>query len=106
MSLLILDTIDFMFAQFSFFTGASFGLMLLKSAIIQFFSGALIPFSFYPSWAQVILNLLPFASTLSSPTLIGSLQVLGLQLFWCIVLCLLSTFIYSKSCKHVISVGG
>lgn len=44
--------------------------MLLKSAIIQFFSGALIPFSFYPSWAQVILNLLPFASTLSSPTLI------------------------------------
>ena len=114
MSLIILDTIDFMFAQFSFFTGASFGLVLLKNAIIQFLSGAFIPFSFYPEWAQTILNILPFASTLTSPTfiimgnysLIQTLEVLGLQLFWCIALSLLSSFIYSKSCKHVISVGG
>lgn len=114
LSLYILDTFDFIFAQVSFYTGAGFGLMLLKDSVVSFLSGALLPFTFFPMWTQKFLEFLPFASMLATPnmimmgnfTLLESLMKLGLQVLWALVLGFIAWLTYRASCKHVISVGG
>ena len=98
----------------TFFTGASFGLYLLKASIIEFLSGSLIPLAFFPSWAQSFINFLPFAGIISIPnlilmgnfTLIQALKNILLQIIWMIIMILIAKFTFSKSCKHVISIGG
>lgn len=113
-SLIIYDTLDFIIAQLTFFTGASFGLYLLKASIIEFLSGSLIPLAFFPSWAQSFINFLPFAGIISIPnlilmgnfTLIHALKNILLQIIWMIIMILIAKFTFSKSCKHVISIGG
>ena len=114
LAMLIIDAFDFMIGQMAFFTGALFGIMLVKSAVYGFLSGAMIPLSFFPAWAQNIFLFLPFASMLQTPAFIAlgmyglpqTLLQLGLQLFWVVFLNLLSLWTYAGSVKRVVSVGG
>lgn len=90
------------------------GLSQVTNAIIQLFSGALIPLSFFPVWSQKIMNFLPFSSVIYTPTMIyldkfDSLEIvryLGLQFIWVVIGIFFSKFIWKKVIKHLVILGG
>jgi ABC-2 type transport system permease protein len=130
LSVLIFDSFNFLFGQIAFFTGALFGVMLIKDTFLQFFSGAMIPLSFLPTGLADTLRILPFSSLMETPVflllnmydtqgilsffgftvqmngaLIGLIKIF-IQFVWLIVL---ETLCYSSNrriIKHVVSVGG
>ena len=66
------------------------GSNLLKTSIVAFMSGSLIPLAFFPKVISDILSFLPFSSLIYTPVMIivgkydasQILQALLLQLFW------------------------
>lgn len=113
-SLSILDAFNFLIGQLAFFTGAEFGIMIMKDTILSFLSGAMITISFFPDWLALTLRILPFASITEMPvfflmnryTPVEGITNLCIALGWAIVLNAISYFSYSKIAKHVISTGG
>lgn len=98
----------------AFFLKNIWGFSLLKTNLVNFFSGAVIPIAFMPQWAQNILYCLPFASLSYTPVMIymgkyGALQTalsLFLQAFWALAFWALSKLVWLISLKHVTVQGG
>lgn len=94
------------------FTINGFGVFNLERAIFNLFSGTLVPIMMLPQTFQVIYQWLPFQYTVYSPSsiLIGSendyAKVLGIQGVWIVVLYLLSTFIWNRSIRKAVILGG
>jgi ABC-2 type transport system permease protein len=88
--------------------------MLIKDIVLSFFSGSLLPSSFFPSWLNDILRFLPFQSMVEKPIMIlmGKLntieiiEAVAIQLLWLVVLNLLCSITFNRIKKHVVSVGG
>ena len=70
------------------------GSNLLKTSIVAFMSGSLIPLAFFPKVVSAILSFLPFSSLIYTPVMIivgkydasQMLQALLLQIFWLLVM--------------------
>ncbi|MFA6874737.1 MAG: ABC-2 family transporter protein [Bacilli bacterium] len=130
LSVLLFDTFNFLFGQIAFFTGALFGLMLIKDTFLQFFSGTMISLSFLPQGLSDVLRILPFSSLVETPTylllniydtvptlsffgtvvsvpgpLIGLIKI-GIQAIWLILLESLCYLSNRRIIRHVVSVGG
>ena len=83
-------------------------------AVVNLLSGMLIPIAFFPEWAQLIINLLPFSSSIYTPTMIylgkisgtDILIALGLQIFWVIVLKVISKKMWQSLIKNLTILGG
>ena len=98
----------------AFWTMSSWGLRNAKNAIVNFFSGALVPIALLPGWLQGIVNVLPFKNIIYVPTMIYmgqySLQEaamnIGLQLFWAAALWLLTKALFGLSIRKVSINGG
>lgn len=111
---LLFDVIDYIFGLVSFYTMASFGLFQIKEVAINFLSGVFIPISFFPGWAEKVMNLLPFAGMAQNPTLIylgrmsisQALYSIGLQVIWLILLETFAYLFYQKAIKIVTIQGG
>ena len=114
LSFIISDSLNFLIGELSIFTNALFGLMLIKDIMISFFSGSLLPSSFFPSWLNEVLKFLPFQSLVEKPIMIlmgrldtqGVIEAIMIQLIWVVVLNLLCTFTFNRIKTHVVSVGG
>lgn len=114
LGLIIMDTLDFLFGLSAIFTGALFGLGQIKMIVFQFLSGALIPLTFFPGWLNGIISFLPYKTMVSTPISIllgqidssGYMAVIGLQLFWIVVLNGLTKFLFDRLIKHVVVAGG
>jgi ABC-2 type transport system permease protein len=114
LAIVILDSLDFLIAQLGFLTNSLFGIFIIKAAIFSFLSGSVIPYAFFPTWAQQIMPYLPFAGLSSTPVnlLLGreslgqSALSLALFLGWAFGLYVLSVYANHRMIKHVISVGG
>ena len=80
------------------------GSNLLKTSIVAFMSGSLIPLAFFPKVVSAILSFLPFSSLIYTPVMIivgkydasQILQALLLQFFWLIVMVGLSQLIWKR----------
>lgn len=70
LSFLLLNTFRYMIALLTFWEEAYWTLGMFSWAIIEFFSGALLPLEFYPSFIQPILNILPFKNMVYTPVMI------------------------------------
>ncbi|MBM7453567.1 ABC-2 type transport system permease protein [Acholeplasma morum] len=114
LSFMIADSLNFLIGEVALFTNALFGLMIIKNITMSFFSGSLLPSSFFPVWLQNILNFLPFQSMVEKPIMIlmGSLngtellKAFVIQLIWVLVLNMLCTLTFNGIKKRVVSVGG
>lgn len=114
MSFLIYVLFDFCFGMIAFVTTHFFGLFLVKSAILSFLSGALIPISFFPGVLQTVFDMLPFASMIYSPVMVylgkyGGWElvfVLARQVFWVIFLYFLGSLLWRKVTKRLTVLGG
>lgn len=90
------------------------GLFQIMHAIVQLFSGALIPMIFFPSIAQKIFSFLPFQSIIYTPCMIylgklsteGIIISLGIQFIWVILLFLLSKVMWKALIKNLVILGG
>ena len=90
------------------------GSNLLKTSIVAFMSGSLIPLTFFPKVVSDILSLLPFSSLIYTPVMIivgkydasQILKALLLQFFWLIVMVGLSQLIWKRVQSFITIQGG
>ncbi len=114
LSFLIVDSLNFLLGELAIFTNALFGLMIIKNITLAFFSGSLLPSSFFPKWMNDILRFLPFQSMVEKPIMllmgriegIEILYTIGIQALWVVILSIFCNLTFNSLKKHVVSVGG
>jgi len=97
-----------------FFTTSHLGLSWLRTAMMEFFSGALIPVALFPNWLKAISWCLPFPLMVQTPVSIFLGQplpmpaalTLGLQLFWTAVFFMAHRALYRKVHRNISFAGG
>lgn len=87
------------------------GLSYASTVLVNFFSGLLLPLSFFPSWLLTIANLLPFRSLMMLPNEVlaghrSPWSAYALQLFWVIALSLLAQLVMKRAEKKLVVQGG
>lgn len=105
---------NFIFGLSAFYISNVWGMNMLKGAIVNFLSGALIPIHFFPGWAQDILAFMPFNSLIYTPVMIflGKYQgqevitALLVQVFWVAVFGLSGMLLWRKAIKKLTIQGG
>lgn len=106
--------IEFIVGILTFYTVSSWGLQCFKQAVITFFSGSLVPIEMMPAWLQNVSNVMPFKSLVSFPISIYLEKVSGMelmygfanQIFWIIILAVVSKILYGVAIKKVTIAGG
>ncbi|OMF81588.1 ABC transporter permease [Paenibacillus glucanolyticus] len=106
--------IIYIFSLFCFWTTGHMGVALARAAVTNLFSGALIPLSYFPKALREISEILPFSSIVHYPVTIylerhisiGLLKILGLQLFWAVVLWIFGKWFWTKAIKKITINGG
>ncbi len=82
--------------------------------VSQFFTGALVPLTFFPPWLRSIADLLPFQAQAFIPLSIYMGQVparelpatIGVQLIWVVVLFALASAMWQRAMRRVVVQGG
>ena len=99
----------------TFYTESIWGISATKEVIVTAFSGALVPLQFFPEAIQKILYVLPFQAIYHTPLMfitrpnqdLGTLfSMLGVQIFWTVVLFFCSRLVYNQSIKVLRVAGG
>lgn len=106
--------ISYITSLFCFWTLNGLGLLWLRAAITNIFSGALIPIEFLPPVWQTLAQLSPFPSIINTPILIyfgdvGGLDILGLlvvQGIWVVILWAIARLLWIPSLKMLVVQGG
>ena len=101
LTILYLFSFNISFSFTAFVFKNLWGSNLLKTSIVTFMSGRLIPLAFFPKIVSAILSLLPFSSLIYTPVMIivgkydasQMLQALLLHFFWLLVMVVLSQLI-------------
>ena len=115
MAIIINYSIDFLVGTVCLFTESIWGINIMKQVIVLLLSGATIPLAFFPDTLRTVAYFLPFQSIYNAPLTIlldGSarpetvLPVLGLQLFWCVFMVLLSKLFWKVSLRQITVNGG
>jgi ABC-2 type transport system permease protein len=90
------------------------GIATFATCIVLFFSGMVMPLTFFPDWLRTIAHALPFASILQSPVDIwlgkrhgtGLLEALAVQVFWALLLLGLGRIALRSGSRKVVIQGG
>ena len=97
-----------------FYTIAQRGIKIIVTAVSSFLSGGLIPITFFPEKVFVIVKYLPFSSMQSTPLLIYSGNITGIEILkgiaiqvtWMLILIVIGKVLMNHSIKHVVVQGG
>ncbi|QTH41189.1 ABC-2 family transporter protein [Cohnella sp. LGH] len=114
MSLMVRFTLIFLFSLFCFWTTSINGIVALRTALTNLFSGALIPLSFFPKWAENIALYSPFQSLIHTPASIFMTNVdfktavllITIQVFWFIVIWILGKMFWKIAVRKLTVFGG
>ncbi|WP_228101054.1 ABC transporter permease [Paenibacillus donghaensis] len=114
LSVFIKFGIIYLASLFCFWTANGIGVAWMRAALTNFFSGALIPFAFFPEWLAGISRLLPFQGIVHIPASIYLGKAIGLeawgqigiQIFWGIVLWTLGKWLWVWAVRQVTINGG
>lgn len=87
------------------------GIAYMGAMMVNFFSGMLLPLSFFPGWLELIANLLPFRAIIMIPNevLLGQRSVVSgfaLQLFWVVALTAVARVLLRAGERKVVIQGG
>lgn len=102
------------FSLLCFFTTSHLGLSWTRTALTEFFSGALIPITLFPGWLKTVSYATPFPLMLQTPIslILGEATpfplpvTFGLQIGWTAVFLVLHEVLYSKIRKNLTFAGG
>lgn len=104
--------VDFIFSSVAMrLKNGCWAALAVREAITALLSGQLVPFALLPKGVADILLLLPFGSLAGAPLSIfvgtgNPVQLIGLSLFWNVVLWPISIAFFQKSKEKMISFGG
>ena len=102
------------FGFMAFFLKNLWGFNIIKSSILRFLSGGVLPLAFMPGALRQVLEWLPFASLCYTPVMIymgmyspaETALRLAVQVAWVIVFYIISKLILSTALRHVSVQGG
>lgn len=114
LSYLLAFYLNLLFGYLAFFLMNIWGFDILKGAIINFFSGAIIPLAFFPGAMRTLFEQLPFASIVYIPTMIymGKYQgrellfVFAKQVIWLGVFVFICRLVWKWAQKRLAVQGG
>lgn len=104
----------YIFGLFTFWTTSGMGLSWIRRGLTDFFSGAVIPLTFFPGWLQGIADVLPFRGIAFVPGTIfiekmSETQILislALDVAWIVGLWYLAKLIWHFAMRKVTIQGG
>lgn len=110
----IMFFMEFFVGLCSFYTYGKWGLALTKSALLTILSGGIVPLALMPRWMGSFLDYMPFAGMVSVPvniylgkySLSESVQFIGIQIFWVVILWCAVRMFYGHVIKKVVVQGG
>ncbi len=117
-SMLLLVPLKFLIVYvstlFCFWTQNFVGVQWARLAVINLFSGALIPLAYLPGWLASVAQWLPFAGLTSTPALIflgrvdlrHGLQLVAVQLCWVLVLWFAARLVWRAGLRRLTVNGG
>lgn len=111
---LLNGAISYIFGILCFYTSAAWGLNALKTTIISFLSGTLLPIAFFPVGFREVVTYMPFAGLSQNPVLILMMKynyfecgkVILISLGWLILIELLGKLLFNHAIKVVTVQGG
>lgn len=110
LAFLIATLIGLLMGLVAFWTVQSLGVGVIYEFATQFFGGALIPLTFFPSALRTLANLLPFQTQVFIPVSIYTgaisdpadiVQALGLQVFWVAALSVIAWAVWQYAKRAV-----
>ena len=108
-------SIDFIVSTICLYTESIWGINIMKQVIVLLLSGATIPIAFFPEPLKSIVLYLPFQSIYNAPLSIlldghptaeTVLPILGVQLFWVVVMNIVSRLFWNVSLRQITVNGG
>lgn len=114
LGLLINFYYSYCFALLSFKITNMWGLSQIMQAITNLLSGALIPIVFFPKLIQKVIEILPFSSSIYTPSMIFLGKLTGvtliksllLQVVWVIILSIVAKLMWNTLIKKLTILGG
>ena len=111
---LLNDVIAYIFGVLCFYTSAAWGLNALKTTIISFLSGTMLPIAFFPPIFREIVTYMPFAGMSQNPVLIlmmkydylDCMKVILVSIVWLIILEAFAKLLFNHAIKIVTVQGG
>lgn len=111
---LIKFLVSFLTSLLCFWTVNAVGLLWAQSALINLFSGMLIPLAFFPDWLRIAAQWMPFQGIIYTPVMIylgrvqgnGLWQAIGVQIVWALGLWLCGRAFWSRAVKALDIQGG
>lgn len=111
---LLNGAISYIFGILCFYTTAAWGLNALKTTIISFLSGTLLPIAFFPRVFRQIVSYMPFAGMSQNPVLILMMKydylacgkAILIALGWLILLEVIGKLLFNHAIKIVTVQGG
>lgn len=110
----IMFYVEMLFGMGCFYTITYYALTYTKQALMELFSGGIVPLALFPGVIADMLSFLPFAGMVSIPiniflgkyTVKESLFYILIEIFWVIVLWGIAHIVYLHVIKKVIVQGG
>ena len=114
LALLVNSQINFLVGCLTFHLQNIFGVIRAKMVMMEFLTGVLIPFTFFPDWVQTVVSWLPFQAISYIPvTIFLGLRTgtdlhaaLALQAAWAVGLFVCGRWLWNRSVRHVTLQGG
>jgi ABC-2 type transport system permease protein len=114
LSVLVNFTLSYLVGLLSFWTTSVHGFVNSKRFIADFFSGGLIPITFFPLWLRGIAEFLPFQAIVHLPVSIylgratgaGVAAALGVQAVWVAILWAAGHLLWTAACRRITIYGG
>lgn len=117
LALIINFNIEMLVAPICLYTESTWGINIVKETIVLLLSGATIPLVFFPESFRKVVEFLPFRAVYDIPLIIllkkdgsdnleGLLPLIGLQLFWCVVLIIAGNLFWNHAVKRITVNGG
>lgn len=114
LALVIYTQFNFLLGCVAFYTKNIQGVLRAKMVAMDFLTGVLIPFTFFPEWFQTVVSWLPFQGISYIPVTIylgkrpgpELWTGLAIQLFWSVALYLLARLVWNRAVKQVTVQGG
>jgi ABC-2 type transport system permease protein len=113
-SFVINSQINILVGLFAFFVENNAGMMSMKRILVDLCSGLIVPLTFFPSWANSILEWLPFQAItyLPASVFVGRIsgnevwQVLLTQVMWILILIVPIAYVWWRARKRLFVQGG
>lgn len=106
--------IVFSVSLLTFWTLNGVGLMWAQQAVIAILSGTLVPIALLPTWLRIVAEILPMRGIVSTPLMLylgkaggwEAVFLIGLQVFWLIVMWWFANWAWHKAFNAVEIQGG